>query len=217
MRTARILAILALASLGAAVPRPSGGSDELLRDQAVLSAEYGLARAPGFYFVLDVPGKTLDLRARGMVLRSWPLRSMRFWGHPAFQGTVELRRKSALRVPERIVVRPPGEGEPATAGAESGSEGFEVEALELKDMPGSFGLEFDNGFHVAVRSAPAARSGPLGMAVNAWKWHVALPIKSLLGLGKQGSRAWLELVFENKRDAQAIYWHFAEGINGLVF
>lgn len=216
MRTARIVLLLAAASLGAAYPIPAAGSDEALRDQAALTAEYGLARAPGFYFVLDVPGKTLDLRARGMVLRSWPLRSMRFWGHPAFQGTVELRRKSTLRVPERIVVRPPGEGEPATSASESGSDGFEVEALELKDMPESFGLEFDNGFHVAVRSAQGARRGPLGMAVNAWKWHVVLPVRSFLGLGKKGSKAWLELVFEDKRDAQAIYWHFAEGISGLI-
>lgn len=216
MRIPRILILIALASLGAAVPCPAG-SDEVLRDQAVLTAEYGLARSPGFYFVLDVPGKTLDLRARGMVLKSWSLRSMRFWGHPAFQGAVELKSKSTLRVPERIVVRPPGEGEPATAAAESGPDGFEVDALELKDMPESFRLEFDNGFHVAVRSVQAARRAPLGMAVHAWKWHVALPITSFLGLGKKGSKAWLELVFEDKRDAQAIYWHFTEGINGLIF
>ncbi len=216
MRTARILAFIALTSLGTAVLCPAG-SDETLRDQAVLAAEYGLARAPGFYFVLDVPGKTLDLRARGMVLKSWPLRSMRFWGHPAFQGAVELKRKSTLRVPERAVVRPPGEGEPATASAESVSDGFEVEALELKDMPESFELEFDNGFHVAVRSARAARRGLVGMAVNAWRWHIALPIRSYLGLGTDETKAWLEVVFEERKDAQAIYWHFTEGIRGLIF
>ncbi len=208
------MALIGAAALAAAVPCRAGSHD-VFKDQAALTAEYGLARSPGFYFVLDVAAKTLDLRARGMVLKSWPLRSMRFWGHPAFQGAVEMKTKSALRVPERIVVRPPGEG--GRSVVETPSDGFEVEALELKDMPESFRLEFDNGFHVAVRSAHAVRRGLVGRAVNAWKWHVALPVISYLGLGKKGSKAWLEIVFEDKKDAQAIYWHFFEGIHGLIF
>jgi hypothetical protein len=196
-------------------PARSQDREETLRSPGSLNAEYGLARLPQFYFVLDVSEKTLELKVRGMALRSWPLRSMRFWGKPTFQGNVELETKSTLKAPERIVIRPEG-NEGTGARDPAGDSGFEVEALELKDMPESFRLEFDNGFHVSVKSSKAARGGWLKTFLNEWKWHVGLPLKGFFGFGRDGSESWLELIFEEKADAQAIYWHFFEGIRGIV-
>lgn len=216
MRNIRIILIVLATSVVSAVPFQAQEPEELLRHQETLNSEYVLARAPSFYFVLDVPGKKLELRVRGMVLRSWPLRSMRFWGKPSFQGNVELKRKSALKAPERIIVRPAAGDEAASSTTEGGTAEFDVEALELKDMPESFGLDFDNGFHVSVRSSKAASGGPFRILWTSWKWNIGLPIRSFLSRGNKGSTAWLELIFEEKRDAQAIYWHFFEGINGLI-
>lgn len=211
-----VIVMIILAFSGAlAAPARSQDRDEMPRSPESLNVEYGLARLPQFYFVLDVSGKTLELRVRGMVLRSWPLRSMRFWGKPAFQGDVELKRKSTLRAPERIVLRPEG-NEGTGARDPAGDSGFEVEALELKDMPEIFRLEFDNGFHVSVKSSKAARGDWFRRFLLEWKWHVGLPLKSFLGFGRDGSDSWLELTFERTEDARAIYWHFFEGINGFI-
>lgn len=216
MKHTPVMTLFLAASIAWAAPLRAQEPEDLLRTQATLTSEYGLARAPNFYFVLDVSGKKLELRVRGMVLRSWPLSSMQFWGKPNFQGNVELKTKSALKTPERIVVRPTGGEEQAAPEAKGEGPEFELEALELKDMPESFRLEFDNGFHVSVRSSAAASGGFFKGLWNSWNWYVGLPIRSFLSRGHNGSSAWLELVFEEKHDAQAIYWHFFEGIRGIV-
>lgn len=216
MKHIPVMTLFLAISIAWAAPLRAQGTEDLLRQQESLSSEYGLARSPSFYFVLDVSGKKLELRVRGMVLRSWPLSSMRFWGKPNFRGNVELKTKSALKTPERIVVRPSGGEEREAPEAKGEGSEFDLEALELKDMPESFRLEFDNGFHVSVRSSTAASGGFFRGLWNSWNWYVGLPIRSFLSSGHNGSSAWLELVFEDKHDAQAIYWHFFEGINGVV-
>lgn len=190
----------------------------LARKNTTLSAEYGLAKEAKFYFVFDVPGRKLDLRVKGMTLRSWPLGSMRFWGRPDFAGTVELARKTALRTPERIVIRP-GEaeeaGEPEASGSGASGE-FELEALELKDMPTRFKLDFDNGLHVTIRVRSGVSAALVAKGKDALRWYVDLPLRSLFGRSAEGANSYLELILEQEQDAQAIYWHFYEGIKGLV-
>jgi hypothetical protein len=216
MKTIRAVALLLAAVC--AWPSSAQGQEngDLVRQQESLSSEYGLARAPSFYFVLDVAGRKLELRVRGMALRSWPLSSLRFWGKPAFQGNVELKEKSALKTPERIVIRPAEAGEQDEGPKEEGAGEFDVEALELKDMPESFRLEFDNGLNVYVRSSGGSAGGLGGRLWSSWRWYFWLPVRSFIGWGKGNERSWLELTFEDKRDAQAIYWHFFKGIRGII-
>ncbi|MCX6572666.1 MAG: hypothetical protein NTX99_01615, partial [Candidatus Aminicenantes bacterium] len=104
----KIAAVMALAVAILAGPGGSAGADKaaLAKKQDTLSAEYGLAKDAKFYFVFDVLGRKIELRARGMVLKTWPIREMRFWGRPEFAGTVELVKKTTLKAPERIVIKP---------------------------------------------------------------------------------------------------------------
>ena len=192
--------------------------EALAKKNTTLSAEYALAKEAMFYFVFDVPGRKLDLRVRGATLRSWPIRSMRFWGRPDFAGTVGLARKTALRAPERIVIRP-GEAEEAEDAAPSGSGTageYDLEALELKDMPTRFKLDFDNGLHVTIRRGGGVTSDLLAKAKDALRWYVDLPLRSLFGRSAEGAGSFLELILEEENDAQAIYWHFYDGIKGVV-
>lgn len=179
----------------------------LVRTQQELAAESDLAKEPRFYFILDVRRKNLELRVKGMTLRSWKMRSMRFWGKPAFSKTVQLVRRSTLNPPQRNVIKP---GEAATA---KDPANFELEALELKDMPRSFSLEFDNGLHVSVR---AENSGLRGLAEE-FAWYGVLPVRNFFRSRNGKPMSELELKFENEKDAQAIYWIFFEGIKGLVY
>lgn len=226
-RTAALVAIGALA-IGAAALGAQADREALGHKQARLATEYGLAKESQFYFVLDVQARRLELRVRGMVLRSWPLQGMRFWGDPDFAGAVEMIRKSALKAPERIVIKP-GEAETATersgtsgastqtAAAEPATSGeYDLEALELKDMPKRFSLDFDNGLRIQVLARNGGSPGLLGKLADAWHWYVGLPLRNLFGSRNGKKISELELSFEHDQDAQAIYWHFFEGIKGLV-
>lgn len=207
------LAILAAVSLAAA----GRAEDTGLSPQAGrrISSEYELAKNPSFYFLLDVRGKKIELRARGMVLKSWAIRSMRFWGRPDFSKTVVLVRKSTLKAPQRIIIKPGGT-EPAEPGTPAKAGEFDLEAVELKDMPTDFALDFDSGLHVSVVSSGQRTSGFFGGLRRAWTWYVSIPVRGLLGNRKGRTSSRLELTFADGKDAQSIYWHFFDGIRGLV-
>jgi len=180
---------------------------KIARGQEELAAESELAKEPHFYFVLDILGKNLELRVKGMALRSWKLGSMRFWGKPAFSKTVQLVKKSTLKPPKRNVILP---GEAAVTAKDPSK--FELEALELKDMPRSFSLDFDNGLQVSVRTNERG----LKAFKEAVRWYGLLPVRNYFSARNGKPLSVLEIKFENEKDAQAIYWIFFEGIKGVV-
>jgi hypothetical protein len=182
--------------------------EKIVRSQQELTSESELAKEPRFYFVLDVRQKNLELRVKGMALRAWKLQSMRFWGKPAFSKTVQLVKKSTLKPPQRNVIKP---GEAAAAAKDPGK--FELEALELKDMPRSFSLDFDNGLHVSVKTSEKG----LKALKEEVRWYGLLPVRSFFSSRNGKPLSELELRFANEKDAQAIYWIFYEGIKGLVY
>jgi hypothetical protein len=146
---------------------------------------------------------------------------MRFWGRPEFSGNVELVRKTALKAPKRIVIKPGGEDEkieaaPAPVATPTGTDPaeFTLEALELKDMPKKFSLDFDNGLHIKVKTA--ASGGLLGSMREVWRWYVGLPLRNLFGPHTGAGLSELELTFDNDKDGQSIYWHLFEGIKGII-
>jgi hypothetical protein len=224
-----MLAALLMAGLVCAGPAAGADKAELAKKQNSLSAEYSLAKDSPFYFVLDILGRKLELRVRGMVLRSWPVKVMRFWGRPELSGNVELVRKTALKAPERIVIKPGGgdakkvEAAPAAAAKPTGTSAapsnpaeFDLEALELKDMPKEFSLDFDNGLHILIKAKTGASGGLLGSIREGWGWYVDLPLRNLFGPRTGKGHSELELTFENDKDAQSIYWHLFDGIKGII-
>jgi hypothetical protein len=228
MRKTRTLAALIIAGLVCAGPAASADKAGLAKKQDSLNAEYSLAKDANFYFVLDVLGRKLELKVRGMVLRTWPFQSMRFWGRPEFSGNVELVRKTALKAPKRIVIKPGGEADkveeapaPAPKPLEAGATPvnpaeFDLEALELKDMPKKFSLDFDNGLHILIKVRTASSGGLWGSMREIWRWYIDLPLRNLFGPHSGPGLSELELTFDNDKDGQGIYWHLFEGIKGII-
>ena len=223
MKTTAKIAVIILVGLVWAVPAASQDKGGLVKKQNSLNSEYSLAKDSAFYFVLDIRGRKLELRVRGMVLRSWPFQSMRFWGRSELSGNVELVRRTALKAPERIVIKPGGDAEkveaalaPAAKPTGANPAEFDLEALELKDMPKKFSLDFDNGLHILVKAKAAASGGLLGSMREAWRWYVDLPLRNLFGPHTGIGLSELELTFDDDKDAQSIYWHLFDGIKGIV-
>ena len=223
MKTTAKIAVIILVGLVWAVPAASQDKGGLVKKQNSLNSEYSLAKDSAFYFVLDIRGRKLELRVRGMVLRSWPFQSMRFWGRSELSGNVELVRRTALKAPERIVIKPGGDAEkveaalaPAAKPTGANPAEFDLEALELKDMPKKFSLDFDNGLHILVKAKAAASGGLLGSMREAWRWYVDLPLRNLFGPHTRIGLSELELTFDDDKDAQSIYWHLFDGIKGIV-
>jgi hypothetical protein len=216
MLRTRLLLILALLGgltlFGAVTSSQGPDSGKILEDQKILAAEYDLARQAHSYFVLDIRQKKLDLKVKGMVLRTWLAQNIRFWGRPAFSKTIDLAKKTALKAPQRNVIKP---GEVEKKPSEPGK--FDIEALELKDMPESFSLYFDNGLHISIKTAARSIAGHGRTIHEALNWYVWLPVKNFLASRRGKPLAELEFTFKNGQDAQAVYWVFYEGIKGLIY
>ena len=217
----KIVAIAALTLLGFAASGAAAGPDRvaLAKKQSSLASEYSLAKDSNFYFVFDVLGRKLELRVRGMVLRTWPLQAMRFWGRPDLAGSVALVLKTTLKAPERIVIKPGEEEEAApapAAPAAATAADFDLEALELRDMPKRFSFDFDNGLHVTIKAKNADERGFAGTLTDAWRWYVDLPLRNLFGSREGKAISELELTFDEEKDVQSIYWHFFDGIKGII-
>lgn len=222
----RLIALAALAAVGLTGAAGAAKMDRaaLAKKQDVLNAEYGLAKEAKFYFVFDVKGRKVELRVRGVALKTWPIESMRFWGRPEFSGPVDLVKKTTLKAPQRIVIKP-GDTEtsikvptpkPGTSVLTATAADYDLEALELRDMPTRFGLDLSNGLHISLRARTGGSPGLGARLKDVWRWYIALPLGNLFGSRKGREISELELVFADGKDPQSIYWHLFDGIKGII-
>jgi len=215
---------------------------DLLKENRFLEEELTLAKNPKYYFVIDLKSKKIELQARGMQLKSWTASQVRYSGKPLPLKVLGLSQKSALNPPKRQMIKP-GEGETAAVvdqapvstdknnkgneknaqkgttepAQESGSnsETFQLEALEITDMPGNYELIFDNGLKITVRS-PAEKGQKIRRLKENLSWYIFLPVKNFFKKDKAHNQRMM-LYFDQPRDAQGIYWAFIDGIQGIIW
>jgi len=210
----------------------------ILKENRFLEEELSLARNPKYYFVIDLKDRKIELRARGMILKSWTASQIRYSGRPVPLKVITLSQKSALNPPERRMIKP-GEGDTASrpepvpsgdnkkakkdkkqqkaAAQEPASSGekFELQALEITDMPGNYELIFDNGLEIAVRSENGKGQKLKRLKENI-AWYIFQPVKNLLSKNKNLNPKMI-LYFEEMRPAQGIYWAFIDNIQGIIW
>lgn len=204
----RFLIALALALAGAAAPGFAGKAPAPGGQDPLLEAEYELAKRPEFYFMMNLGERAVELKVRGFVLRKWSPARVRSWGAPVAFRAVSLARKTALDPPQRRVIKP---GEPETVSTKPGE--FELEALEVKDMPPEYTLELEDG---TVLSVVTPAKG-LFRILRDIKWYVGLPLRTL-SLKRQGKTTTLiEMSFSDPKEGQAMYWALTEGLKGLIW
>jgi hypothetical protein len=206
----RTLILIALALTGIASPGLARGAEtpESPQGNRITEAESTLAKTPDFYFMMNLGSRTIDLKARGLVLRRWAPSRIRFWGTPVPFRVLSLARKTALTLPQRRVIKP---GEPETISIKPGE--FELEALEVKDMPPAYTLELEDGTKIMV--VPKAKG--LAAVWRDVKWYGGLPLKTLKLRGQKRNITLIELSFEDPKEGQAMYWALTEGLKGFVW
>jgi hypothetical protein len=194
------------------------GTIDLRRQNKILESELNLARGKGSYMIIDLEGKTISLRARGMVLRQWDIGKSRTWGKRIPMKTLKLERRSALRSPKRTNITPgKDDAKPQTGSSTSGAAaGPDLGILELDDMPVHYDLVFDGDVRVSIRP----RSSRLGTGlINLGKsvlWYSWLPIKTVLRSATKKPFTEIAVVLPSEKAAREIYWSFLEGHQTLI-
>ncbi|MBI5739823.1 MAG: hypothetical protein HZA16_03795 [Nitrospirae bacterium] len=188
------------------------------RETLVLESELSLAKSPIIYFVFDLKEKEVLLKSRGLVLRGMKVEDVGFWGDPVGVSPRPLVRKSALfKEPERVNIDPNKAKEeetlPPAASAAPGA--FDVEALELKDMPTSYYLEFYERIFVSVRPKSVGFVSRLYAAASFTGWYASRPILTIWNSikGRPFTSIYLEM---GEDDARAIYWALVEKSENII-
>ena len=211
--TRRISLLLVLAMSVAIVPGLLSGEEDAVRihrANRLLEEELALAKAPNFYFMFNLAEKTISLKSKGVVLRSWAPRKIRFWGKPLEFRALTLSRKTAFSPPKRKVIKP---GESETVPTPDKPGGFELEALEVKDMPLSYTLELEDGTKIEVSPRKKGISG----LMDEFHWSIGLPLTALkLSLRKRSIQV-IGISFDDPKEGQSLYWVMTEGLRGLVW
>lgn len=209
MRQSRkVQRLLLFCLLWASLPAVGGDRTAYLENR-LAEEELLLAKTPSLYFIVYAKSKKIALKSRGMTLQEWTVKSLHDWGKGAPLSALTLENKSTLFPPKRKKIVPAAKEEDAAA--------FELDALELKDMPSRFTLFLNGGIRVHFRSTARGFFPRLGNFGHFLAWNFWIPLQNLSCRLKKRPFAALDIRLGKKEESQAIYWAFADGIKGLVF
>ncbi len=180
----------------------------LTRETEFLEAELTLARKPQTYFVFQIKDKKILLKARGIVLREWDMEKVRCFGDRVRLKPAALNKKITLFPPKRESIKPGNKDE---------KDEFEIESLELKDMPSRYTLFMDQGISIHVRPKPGSFFSRLGSAWRSLKWYTVPPLKMILLSARKKPFTAVDVVLKSKQETRALFWAFAEGSECIVY
>jgi len=216
-RTLRVL-ILTGAAAALVISAWAQSSAELKSRNRLLESELALAKAGGSYMVIDLAGKEISLKVRGMTLRKWDIGSMRMWGQRIPMKTLKLKMKSALKPAHRTNITPGKEETKPAPGSASpaASANPDLGILELHDMPLHYDLVFDDEIRVSVKPRTknfGARMINLGKSLG---WYFGLPIKTVVRTIKKKPFTEISIVLPSEKAAQEIYWAYLDGHQTII-
>ena len=187
-------------------------ADELLdlrTENRFLQSELPLAQKANVYFIFNLKDKKVYMKTRGVTLRELPIVKVKAWNIRIPAKSQALLKRSTLFKPRREDIKPQEK--------ETGSsDKFEIDALELDDMPSRFNLVLDNGVVITVRPTPRGVLSHLENMGNSLFWHLSRPLLTVWGFLGKKSYSSLYLSME-KTDAQSLYWSFSEGSQCIIY
>jgi hypothetical protein len=182
---------------------------ELQQANALLQAEYDLARDGKPYLLIDLYERQLLLKASGLTLQSWQVDDFRRWGYPPSTAAATLVSKSSLDDPERQVQ--------VVNAAETRKEVVSkpFNALELADMPSAYSMRLENGTNILVRSVPVNWFAHISAGLAVSMEYLRRPLISSWNFLR--STPYNELALSmSEQDARMLYWAFNEGTPCLI-
>jgi len=187
----------------------------LMEESRLLESELRLAEKSAIYCIFNLEENRVLIKARGVILREFVIEGSQLWGRTPPITPLRLVSRSALLEPKRKDARAKKQ-EDQPSGADKSTDTFEVEALELKDMPSSFRLDLSEAVYVSIRPTPQGRLGTLLDILSRLVWRIKTPILGAWHLlrGHPFTAIHLQLGGD---DARHLYWSFPQGSEAIVY
>ncbi|MEW6109526.1 MAG: hypothetical protein AB1632_10230 [Nitrospirota bacterium] len=203
----RLKFILFLAILFVANTAHCYEKESIAGENRLLEAELKLARKPDIYFVFNLKDKIIRIRSRGILLRGLVIQDVKYWGSPLSDKPYLLLKKSTFLKPGREKIKP---------GESKEKDDFEIDALELDDMPSKYVLSMDGGLSISVKPATGGVISWLCNVYYSAKRKISRPLFMFWNavLGKPYIA--VDIVLDGK-EARALYWSLSEGAACIVY
>lgn len=181
-----------------AVREPIDGATAIIEANRLLEEELKLAARPQIYLVLDLAGRVIQVKSRGIELQRLLISEWRQVGEGSLAGVFRLRARPAVTRPKAAPADPTS-----------------VPAIEVQHMPDRYDLIFDPGLVVSVGQSARERPWPWvrGM-VEEWWGRLA----GLFGISVQADRATdvrIHLTLAQEV-AQSLAWTMTDGMPMII-
>ncbi len=188
-------------------PAFAGEDKEIyIRESRLLEEELKLSRKPAIYFVFDLKGKMVYIKARGIPLKELQIKDFNCWGSPAAANAYQVREKSTFIEPVREMIKP---------GENKKNENYKVGALELADMPSRYTVVLDGGVAIFIKPlTEGIVSGISNVSYSSVRFFTR-PILMLWNVLKGKPYTAIDIVLD-KNDARAFYWTLSENSNAII-
>ena len=187
-------------------------SDELKTlkaERVFLEEELKLAKEPHIYFIFDFKDKKILVKARGKAFKELSIKDFGFWGKPIDVKSAALIKKSSLFGPKRAKIKP------GSAGDNVNGEDFQLDAIEIADMPESYSLSF-NGIIIHIKPETEGVISLLKNTYRSVEWHITRLLYALWNVA-QGKQFIAITISLKEEEAQALYWAAYEKINVIIY
>ncbi len=166
-----------------------------------VETELSLANSDELYFIVDIGDKRIDLKARGIMLRTWKIERVLLWGDPVPSNPVSLMKKTTLFPPKREEIKPDETGEEST---------YELEALELVDMPSSYRLGLERNIAIYIRPKSTGWTSSLKKIGPVIRWYFYHPAKTIWTKANKKPFTVFDIILENKEESKSFYWALSQ-------
>lgn len=169
--------------------------------------ERTLAGGKDIYLVLDLGERTLSLKAKGVVLRSWMLSRAGTWGGPIALDPVTLNKKLSFAQPKRPEIEP---GDTENEGA------ADLQVLEVIDMPRRYSLIADTNIRLYIRARSRGISAALDFINRISRKIFLFPVLTIAAAASKTPFRAVEITLSDADEARALYWSAYQGIKMIV-
>lgn len=186
---------------------PISDTKRLLKENLFLNSEYNLAKTSQIYVIFNFVEKKVLIKAKGLVLKEYPILSYERWGYQIIPRPLKLTKKGGLISLGRKKIVPSKDGT---------NIHLDQDFLEVNDMPSRYKLKWDGSIWIFVRPKSENIFPKILNILSILKSYIIRPMDSLI-YALTGKRYTEIEIYLKEIDSKSLFWSLQEGYQSIIF